>query len=373
MTAARLDIVLCSLESWDEVWRRNQLLVVEIIRARPEARVLFVEPAVDLMHSARRGETPRQLGLRQVHPGVWAYRPYKVWPRALAGLNVDIALGERVRRAARRLGMDEFVLWVNNTSYAVMAVTCECPVIYDLTDDWLQAAGSRRSMLRRRLDHAAMLGRADKVSVVSEALLRDASRVREVVRIPDAVDVTHFQTAQPRPDDLPPGDYVTYVGTLHSERIDVELCADVARRIAPAPFVLVGPDALEERHRRQLIEAGCLLLGPRPYSRVPAYYQHAAVVVVPHVVTPFTESLDPIKLYECLAVGRPTVSTAVSGMRDAGPPIEVANHETFADRIQHLLATHHPSTPRSAASWADRAQDMLELIDGARRSQPRPG
>lgn len=368
MTPDRLDIVLCSLESWDDVWRRNQLLVAEIIRARPSTRVLFVEPAADLLHSARRTELPRQLGLRKVHPHVWAFRPYKVWPRAVAGLNVDIALGERVLRAARRIGMDDHVLWVNDTSYAIMAATSNGPVIYDITDDWLQASGTPRSVLRRRLEHAAMLGTAHRVSVVSESLARDAGRARSVARIPDAVDLEHFQRSQPRPDDLPAGDYVTYIGTLHSERIDVDLCADIAQHIAPASFVLVGPDALEDRHRRHLTDAGCIILGARPYSRVPAYYQHAGVIAVPHVVTPFTESLDPIKLYECLAVGRPTISTAVSGMRDAGPPIEIASRDTFAVRTRELLMSRLPSNPRTAPTWADRAADMLKLIDEARES-----
>ena len=44
------------------------------------------------------------------------------------------------------------------------------------------------------------------------------------------------------------------------------------------------------------------LLGARPYEDVPAYLQHADVVIVPHRVSPFTESLDPIKAYECLAI-----------------------------------------------------------------------
>ena len=43
-------------------------------------------------------------------------------------------------------------------------------------------------------------------------------------------------------------------------------------------------------------------------------------MIVPHLVNPFTESLDPIKAYECLAAGRPTVATPVAGFRDLGAP-----------------------------------------------------
>ena len=44
------DLVVLSLEAWDEVWRRNQHLVAGLLRADPALRVLFVEPAVDPLH-----------------------------------------------------------------------------------------------------------------------------------------------------------------------------------------------------------------------------------------------------------------------------------------------------------------------------------
>ena len=365
--ADKLDLVLCSLEAWDEVWRRNQLLVQEILAVRPETRVLFIEPPVDLIHSARRHQMPRNLGVREVRRNIWALRPHKVLPRALAGANVDLALGKQVLQTADRLGMKDFVLWINDTSYASLAVAIEQPVIYDITDDWLEASGPQRLIRRRRFEHAAMMGRAQRVCVVSEPLLRESQRTREAVRIPDAADMAHFQRPQDRPDDLPAGPYAVYVGTLHVDRIDVDLCLDIARRISPASFVLVGPDCLEAGPRRRLLAGGCTLLGPRPYIRVPAYYQHASVVVVPHVVSPFTESLDPIKLYECLAVGRPTVTTPVSGMRDAGPPIEAVPRDVFANRVLQLLQEHRTNSPQPIPSWRDRALEMLQVIEDARR------
>ena len=52
---------------------------------------------------------------------------------------------------------------------------------------------------------------------------------------------------------------------------------------------------------------GCSVRGL--YEVVPSYLQHADVISIPHVVSPFTESLDPIKARECVAVGTPTVAT----------------------------------------------------------------
>ena len=81
--------------------------------------------------------------------------------------------------------------------------------------------------------------------------------------------------------------------------------------------VLVGPVALATASSERMSRHPNIhTLGPRPYADVPAYLQHADVVIVPHVITPFTESLDPIKAYECRAVGRPTIATQVAGFRD---------------------------------------------------------
>ena len=85
------------------------------------------------------------------------------------------------------------------------------------------------------------------------------------------------------------------------------------------------------------------MLGARPYDRIPAYMQHADVVIIPHLVNRFTESLDPIKAYECLAAGRPTVATPVAGFRELGPPIVTADRSRFVEATSTALAAAGPA------------------------------
>ena len=117
-----------------------------------------------------------------------------------------------------------------------------------------------------------------------------------------------------------------YVGTLHEDRLDVDLVDQVASALPEVSFVFVGPDALEPAASSRLAaNKNVELLGARRHADVPAYLQHADVIVVPHVVSSFTESLDPIKAYECLAVGRPTVATPIAGFRGLPTPVRVAD------------------------------------------------
>jgi glycosyltransferase involved in cell wall biosynthesis len=127
---------------------------------------------------------------------------------------------------------------------------------------------------------------------------------------------------------------------------------------------LIGPNSLEETSRR-LFDAvpNILLLGPRPYRNIPAYLQHADVSIVPHRVSPFTESLDPIKAYECLAVETPTVATRVAGFRDYENDFHVVHRDAFVSRVAAVVAA--PARfPRSARppDWGTRALEFERVL-----------
>ena len=99
--------------------------------------------------------------------------------------------------------------------------------------------------------------------------------------------------------------------------MDVELVRRLAGIIGYAgSVVLIGPDHLRDVERERLRLPNIFHVGPVPYVQLPEYMRRFDVCIVPHNVTPFTESLNPIKLWEYLALGKPVVSTRVAGFRD---------------------------------------------------------
>lgn len=354
-------LVVCSLEPWDEVWRRNQFLVRELLALDPNRRVLFVEPPYDwVLESRRPSGRRRRRGLvpLDIDARVTRFEPGKVWPRLLGGL-ADRSLRRQVRCAADELGLRRPTLWVNDPHYAGLATEARWPALYDITDDWTEAGDGDRATRRVRIDEARLFGECDSVIVCSDGLAVSRRRARpDLAVIPNAVDVDHFRRPLPRPADLPPPPVAVYVGTLHEDRLDVDLVGRLAVARPDLAVVLVGPNALAEASTLRLSDLGNVhLLGPRPYPEVPAYLQHADLVVVPHVVSPFTESLDPIKAYECLAVGRPVVATPVAGFRDVGAPVRCASDGAFVDAVDDVLGSAPlPDDPRPVPSWAERAE-----------------
>jgi glycosyltransferase involved in cell wall biosynthesis/GT2 family glycosyltransferase len=368
--ASKHTLVVCSLERWDEVWRRNQFLVRGLLARDPNLRVLFAEPPFDWLHRLRVGDSEgrvRQFRSVRADGRVLAYQPGKVLPR-VAGPFADRSIRRQVRRAARRLGFERPTLWINDASYAALVAETGWPSVYDITDDWLRASISPRA--RRRLEklERALLDASDAVVVCSDDLARTRGTARaDLVTIPNAVDTEHFAAPRPRPADLPPAPTAVYVGTLHEDRLDVMLVADLARARPDLHIVLVGPDALPPDSRIRLEHhSNVLILGVRAYGDIPAYYQHADVLIVPHVTTPFTESLDPIKAYECLAVDTPTVATPVAGFRDLGAWVRVVGREQFVAEVGAALVARREVARPSMPSWAERATDFAEVLQSAR-------
>lgn len=367
------DLVVLSLEPWDDVWRRNQHLVAGLLRRDPGLRVLFVEPPVDPLHDVvtghrpRRGHGVRPVALSGAEGRLWSFRPAKLLPRRLDS-RVDARLAAATVRATRRVGFAAPVLWINDPSAAEVVRRTGWPALYDITDDWLEAERTPTEHARLVRDEALLMERCAEVVVCSTTLAAAKGRVRPVSLIPNAVDVAFYRRPQPRPADLPSGPVAVYVGTVHTDRMDLDLCVATARALGGAgTLVLVGPHPLADADLKRLRAEGVVLLGPRTAAAVPGYLQHADVLVVPHVVTPFTMSLDPIKRYEYAAVGRPVVSTPVTGFADADDPrVTVASGDAFAAAVRAAVPAASgfpPGVDEPVPDWAARVSEMRAVVE----------
>ena len=141
---------------------------------------------------------------------------------------------------------------------------------------------------------------------------------------------------------------------------------------------MIGPNLLSLGDRQRLEATGKVFLHPAvPYREIPNYMRAFDICITPHRVTPFTESLNPIKLWEYLAAGKPIISTPVAGFRDYPQHVYLAaDVASFLAAVPVALrepnlkivarqeaASHH--------SWDARIAQIVPLLE-ASTIVPRP-
>jgi glycosyltransferase involved in cell wall biosynthesis len=344
-------VLLLSLEPWDQVWRRNQHFSAELLRQGLARRIVFVNPP------AWAAAAPHE-----PVPGIRVVTPRRRLPNRLGGIRQVAA--ELASTALR----DIDVLWINDPVLGA-ALPRRRSAVYDVTDDWRTAPAPPR-ILRRIVAAEDRLART-ATTVVCSHVLRDRWRERygvEAAVVHNGVDGQTWSRVRPRP--LPgPGPHVGYVGTLHQERLDLDLVCELAADPRIGTLHLVGPDAMDVASRRRLEAApGLRLHGPVPAHDVPSWTVSFDVLVSPHRVSDFTLSLDAIKSYEYLASGRPVVATPTSGFQHLrARRLRLARADGFADAVHEATTDVPTGEDTPAPTWAERATQFGAVLEAAWR------
>ncbi len=384
------DLIFVSLENWDDIWRRNQFLCSRLAGRHPDARILFVGLPRNLLREWRQGRRrARRRPAETTVPGspnITLTHAWEILPnRFRLGRWFNQFLARRHLQAlASKLALRAPVLWLNAHDAAHLAGHLgESAVIYDVTDDWSQVSQPPARKWRTVREDERLCRRADAVIVCSDALWQSKTALsRHVHLVPNGVDALHY--AGDSPQAKPPGaglwrgKILGYTGTLHGDRLDVELVRRLASILGnTGSLVLIGPDHLSAAERERLRLPNIFLTGAVPYTRLPEYMRLFEACIVPHRVTPFTESLNPIKLWEYLALGKPIIATRVAGFRDYPNLVYLAGSAAEFAGWAGLAATEDPRLVQQRRgeaqrhSWERRCDAVERVIADclARRAQ----
>lgn len=277
------------------------------------------------------------VGLRTVEPGLHVLRPLPIPPSGRIGRYLQrAALAAQIRWARRRLGLRGPMLsWFSLPVAApLLGRLGEQGSILYYQDRYDAFSHVDARYLRACLEQ---LARGCDVAVASaEELAADLRSLgANPALVPHGVDVERFAGEHPPPTDLRalPRPLVGYVGLL-DDYLDLELLAQLADRLQEGTLVLVGAantDVSILRHPR--IE----LLGARPYALIPAYVLSFDCCLIPFLVNRLTVAVNPIKLREYLAAGRPVVSTRLPEVARYSDVVSVVAREDFVDAVVDVL------------------------------------
>ncbi len=308
--------------------------------------------------SAEGGVDEVLLPLRQ--PVVDAVDPFdsRLVQRAVEAL---AALGERH-------GLRDAVLLVQMPAWGPIAIEARrrlgWPIVYDCMDDWSNFPGISPLVLEAE---RALAASADHLVVSSERLAgRWPERPTPPVLIRNAADVSHFGV--PDAIDLLPGvaPVIGYVGAI-AEWFHAEAVAAAAAAHPEWTFALAG--RIDAPVLPILNLPNVRLLGEKPYEIAPAWVARFDVCLVPFRSGAFSDAIDPIKLYEYFAAGKPVVSSPFAGVLRWRDEIEIAEQPAeWAPAIERALSDRGPDrTGRRIAiagenDWSRRIDDLERLI-----------
>jgi glycosyltransferase involved in cell wall biosynthesis len=244
-------------------------------------------------------------------------------------------------------------------------------LVYDCLDDF---AAFHPDAGRIEEAEARLAARADVVFATAEALETRMRRLNaRTVRLPNGADGDHFAPAAaavlPAPPDVAriPGPVLGYVGEM-ARWFDAELVQALARHDPSWQIVLIGPvhgDGIAPLRALPNVH----YLGPKPYRELPAYLHRFDVGLLPFRIDRLTAAVDPVKLYEYLAAGKPVVSTRLPEASRHGDAVIVADRAAFPAAVATALrqAADPAGVARRVAiarenSWDRRVADALRAL-----------
>lgn len=232
--------------------------------------------------------------------------------------------------------------------------------VYYCVDDLSEWPGLDKTSLERM--ERALVEKVDEIVVVSERLKeRMAGFGRSTFLLTHGVDLDHWRSPVP---DVSPIDHaksprVVFWGVVDL-RLNVSWIEALASRMSAGEILLIGPRNNPDPRLAEIPRVR--LLDPVPYETLPGVARAASVLVMPYADLAATRAMQPLKLKEYLATGKPVVVSdlpAVGEWRDACDIVD--SPDSFAAMVLARLAGQVPVGQQVARerltreSWREKA------------------
>lgn len=389
----KFDIIVFCMSSWQEWYKkgivnRNYHILNNLLKKPSIDKVLAIDFLPYTKKRALRSYFENQLfsvggkilkkdftsTLRQLADNFFIYS-------TIDSVFSEARLYRKLKKIISLLSFRNIILW----SYFPMFVGYFDNInsrlkVFDAVDNWIEHPNFKDYRKRLQKNYNFIGQKADVIFTVSKKLARLFPNNKNVHWVPNGVDVKHFSSSKPKTSSQAksrdqnsklagiPRPIIGYVGIIQS-RVDMDLIKYLATQNPDKSVVLVGmvwPDAKIDIIRGL---KNVYLLGHKPYQELPQFINQFDVCIIPHKINEFTYSMNPLKLYEYLACGKPVVTTPVAGIEEFKDLVRVASSkEEFNQQIKKALAENsikeHACRVKAAQkhSWQSRLNRMLKII-----------
>ncbi|MCA9008898.1 MAG: hypothetical protein KDB01_04080 [Planctomycetaceae bacterium] len=245
--------------------------------------------------------------------------------------------------------------------------------VYYCVDDFSQWPGLDRDTLRR-MDRT-MIHRADSLLAVSETLQEMiASEGRTSVLLTHGVDVDFWNGSSGAKTAAEllrvPGPKIVFWGVI-DRRMDAAMLHQLSLDMKDGTILLIGPQ--QDPDPAILGLSNVRTMPAHPLESLPGIAQQASVLVMPYADLPVTRAMQPLKLKEYLATGKPVVVSQLPSTAAWRDCLDVAETPTeFSQLVRSRVRDGIPESQMTARarlgqeSWKSKAALLEDVLRGIR-------
>ncbi len=333
-------------DQWDGYWQsRHQVL----FRLSAYFYTVWVNPAPEWRAAALKIGRAKKKTFRPIQnsnlliytPQFWLPIFYR--PKWLATVT-DKGRLFSAQGTLRRRGCKKTILylWRPQFDYVLDAIDHDVSC-YHIDDEYSFGENDAATIDRER----KLIERVDQVFVHSRRLQsKKELPENKTAFVPNGVDFKAYSTPKPEPKDLAgiSRPRIGYTGII-KRQLDWDLICYLVGRHPQWNFVFVGP--INHSHPEVIDTTAALskkrnvfFLGGKSVDELSAYPQHFDVCILPYRKDDYTKYINPLKLYEYLAGGRPVVGARIDSLVEFESEIELPKkHDEWGVAIERALVS----------------------------------
>lgn len=246
------------------------------------------------------------------------------------------------------------------------------PIVYDCMDDAGCFYKDPRTSERVKREECRLVGAASKVLCSSRTLMERLSErcgnaeKMELVRNGISEDLVETVAFSDEPhDEKKAFTDLAYVGTI-SEWFDFPLVVSALDKMPSLRLHLIGPADCEIPKHDRIVYHGVV-----DRAGLREFVKPFDAFVMPFIVNPLIEGVDPVKLYEYIAFGKPVVCVFYREVERFGPYVHLYSTADEFDSFMERLCSGDLELKADSekvkdflkeSTWSKRAEGILDSL-----------
>ena len=385
-------IIYFGPEKWNGMWRNRHHLMT---RFSKENKVLYVEPVLGTrwkIEQLLKGKTSKKEILKSVYgsrlkkidDNLHIYKNPAYIPiigRYPINKIAWLAWEKLLKEKLKTLGFNNPIIWLskpNMNNY--LGCFNEKLSIYHVVDEYsayTQTGIESNKEIKNKEE--IMIKSVDMVIVVSKNLYNSKHLYnKHTYIVPNAVDYRSYlkasKSAAPLPKDIAPlhRPIIGYSGLI-SKRLNLKMIKEIAETNPEWSIALIGT----------VDDTGCVnqlvdlkktknvnFLGEKNIDELPFYVSAFDVCIIPYEINDETKNLNPLKLYDFMATGKPIVTTNIPAAQKYRKFIYIVNSSKNISKFINKALNEKNNRKKeerikvaSMNTWDHRVETLSKLIE----------